>query len=156
MTPILFIPVAIPGSGKTWWAKSLPSSVTVESTDYVRTKLGKDPASVDQEIFDTYHKWIRMALANGESVYADATNLRHYARDTLRGIAQEYGAKTHLILFRNIEQAISRNARRTGTTPGTMPVPSDAMMRLIDQYERALVEISDEGYDFVTEVCSVR
>lgn len=152
--PILFIPVAIPGAGKSTLAKGL-EPVTIESTDYVRTKLRKEPASVDPEIFETYHRWIGMALENRESVYADATNLRAFARLDLSKIASRHGAKTHLILFRNVSQAIARNAQRTGTEPGTMPVPPDAMLKMIEQYERALVDIASEHYDFVTEVSRV-
>lgn len=150
--PILFIPLAIPGAGKTTWANGLPDEVNVESTDRTRSLMGFDPASVDPEIFAHYHKWIENGLVDGESVYADATNLRAFARKELRRLASLHDAKTHLIVFRNTTQAIARNFQRKGTTPGDMAVPAEAMMKLIEQYERALVDIASEHYDFVTEV----
>lgn len=155
MKPILYIPVGIPGCGKSTMFNRLGVEHRV-STDDVRAWLDKPPGSVDQEIFDYYHDAIRLRLSGGTSVYADATNLRSFARDDLRGIAQDVGAETHLILFRNLSEALLRNKRRAGITPGTMAVPHEAMLRMIEQYEKALMDIPSEVYTGVTEVSSVR
>src|SRR5687767_4969774 len=112
MTPIIYIPVGIPGCGKSTMFKRL-RGVSLVSTDRVRRDLGYPSGSVDQRIFDTYHNSIRIMLKTG-SVYADATNLRSFAREELLGIAQDTGAETHLILFRNLGEAILRNSQRTG------------------------------------------
>jgi predicted kinase len=156
MAPILYIPVGIPGCGKSTMFNRLNIDNRV-STDAARIALGREPGSVDQEVFDTYHAMIRSLLSSGRrSVYADATNLRNFAREELLGIAQDAGAETHLILFRNLGEAILRNSKRTGTEPGEGAVPHEAMLRMIEQYERALLDIPGEVYTYVTEVSSVR
>lgn len=151
---ILYIPVGIPGCGKSTMRNRLDIATHI-STDGVRAQLRKPPGSIDQEVFDEYHRLIGSFLRAG-SVYADATNLRAFARENLLGIAQETGAKTHLILFRNLSEAILRNSARTGDAPGEGAVPHDVMLRMIEQYERALMDIPHEVYDYVTEVSSVR
>lgn len=152
---VLHIPVGLPGCGKSTMFDRLGIDNCV-STDAARIALGKAPGSVDSEIFDTYHDMIRSLLGSGRSVYADATNLRQFARENLLGIAQDTGVRTHLILFRNVGEAIVRNSARTGTAPGEGPVPNKAMLRMIEQYERALLDISGEVYTYVTEVSSVK
>jgi predicted kinase len=155
--PILYIPVAIPGAGKSTFFERLSHEGVVRvSTDQVREFLGYPSGSTNQTIFDRYHEYIRYHLTHGESVYADATNLRDFAREELLGIAMDVGVKTHLILFRNVSEAVLRNGRRTGSTPGDGPVPPDAMLRMIEQYEKALLDIPGEVYTYVTEVSSVR
>lgn len=148
---ILYIPVGIPGCGKSTWANGLLDGVNIESTDAIRASLGDvNDQQKNDDVFATWHHWIEAGLQDRESVYADATNLDGHARGTLRMIAQRTGAKTHLILFRNLEQAISRNLKRERT------VPADVMIRMISKYERAAQDISYENYDYITEVSAVR
>jgi len=152
---VLFIPVGIPGCGKSTWIKGFPDSIACVSTDNVRKSMNRSAASVDKDIFETYYKWLEVALDSYTGVYADATNLRDFARADLRKMAQRHGAATHLVLFRNVEQAISRNSLRHGTVPGYTAVPPEAMFKLIEQYERAIFDIENEHYDFITEVSSI-
>jgi predicted kinase len=155
--PVLYIPVAIPGAGKTTFFERLAHEGVVRvSTDQVREFLKLASGSTSPVIFERYHEYIRYHLLNGESVYADATNLRSFAREDLLGIATELNFPTHLILFRNLSEAIVRNGRRTGNTPGNDAVPPEAMARMIEQYEKALLDIPGEVYTYVTEVSSVR
>ena len=148
----LFIPVGIPGCGKSTFARSLDGIIAV-STDEIREALCKDvnDQSKNDEVFATFHKMIEVFLGDGISVYADATNLTSQSRDRLRIIAKEAGAKTHVILFRNLEQAIRRNAERDRV------VPADVMLRMIEKYERSVSALrATMIYDHITEVSSAR
>lgn len=149
----LFIPVGIPGCGKSTFAESLDTTIPV-STDAIREALGDvNDQSKNNEVFAIFHNMIGIFLKDGISVYADATNLDSESRGRLRGIAQEAGAKTHVLLFRNLEQAIRRNAERDRV------VPADVMMRMIEKYERSVNALDHHGatlFDHITEVGSVR
>jgi predicted kinase len=146
----LLIPVGIPGCGKSHWAEAIGTAVV--STDMIREYLTGDvnDQSQNDRVFENFYAAIEKGLLLG-NVYADATNLGGMARAELRLIAQRTDATTHLILFRNLEQAIRRNAERERV------VPSDVMMRMIEKYERAVTAIQrHERYDYITEVSSVR
>jgi predicted kinase len=110
--PVLYIPVAIPGAGKsTFFERLAHEGVVRVSTDQVREFLKLASGSTSPVIFERYHEYIRYHLLNGESVYADASN---------------------------------------------DAVPPEAMARMIEQYEKALLDIPGEVYTYVTEVSSVR
>lgn len=148
---VLYIPVGIPGCGKSGWANGLPDEVNIESTDSIRSKMGDvNDQDKNQEVFETFYQWIEAGLRDQESVYADATNLESASRSILREIAERHHAHTHLILFRNLGQAISRNLRRERV------VPANVMIRMIEKYERAVRDIGYEEYNYGTEVSAVR
>jgi predicted kinase len=161
--PVLHIPVAIPGAGKSYLAGVM--GATTVSTDAIRLWLTKDESNQDRngDVFKHFHEQIDYALRRGHNVYADATNLT--GRSDLRKIAESvtadyharinpYGrlapVRTHLILFKNIRQALSRNAQRERV------VPEEVMLHMLEKYERALMDINYESYDFVTEVSATR
>ena len=146
----LFIPVGIPGCGKSTWADALDHLVF--STDEIRAKMGDvSDQSNNDAVFAEFHQALLINLLDsGRSVVADATNLRDFARAKLRRIAVSANAATHLILFRNVEQAIARNSARDRV------VPPDVMVRMIEQYERAIIDIASEPYNYITEVSAVR
>lgn len=161
MKPILHIPVGIPGCGKSTFSDRLDALCV--STDAFRASLSNvNDQSKNDQVFAMFHQAIGVCLRLGErNVFADATNLDSRSRENLREIvskanasAIEYGIdrdiKTHLILFRNTEQAIKRNRARDRV------VPADVMMRMIDKYERSLLSIPDEQYDYITEVSATR
>jgi predicted kinase len=148
---ILHMPVGIPGCGKSGFAHT--GTAMVISTDMLREQLTGDAKvqTSNDEVFKRFYELVDFHLDQGYDVYADATNLEAYSRLRLREIADQYkSVKTHLILFRNVEQAIVRNSARDRV------VPADAMVRMIEKYERALMEIPEEPYDYVTEVSAVR
>lgn len=151
---MLYIPVGIPGCGKSSFVRTINCPYVV-STDAIREWIAKDvnDQSRNADVFKQYHELIRLNLAgceSYESVFADATNLDRSSRSDLRKIAQDVGAKTHLILFRNLPQAITRNASRERV------VSYDVMTRMIEKYEWAIMDIPNENYDYVTEVSAVR
>ena len=139
--PVLHIPVAIPGAGK---------SHLVNVMGAIRLWLTKDESNQDRngDVFKHFHENIGLWLRAGHNVYADATNLT--GRSDLRKIAEAENAQTHLILFKNIRQALSRNAQRERV------VPEEVMLHMLEKYERALMDINHESYDFVTEVSATR
>lgn len=154
MNPVLFIPVGIPGCGKSHFGRSLGADIV--STDAIRKVLtgSEDDQTRNADVFAQFHGMIHVKLINGRSVYADATNLRDFARERLlrevESARRIRPIKTHLILFRNVHQAIDRNGTRTRV------VPSDIMIKMLGQYEKAVVDLAHETYDFVTEVSATR
>jgi predicted kinase len=165
---ILFIPVGIPGCGKSHFGLGLSANAIV-STDDIRSRITGDAndQSANEQVFAQFHFDIHTWLMGNKSVVADATNLDKSSRERLRAIATQinnvaydvqnldhsasliWPVQTHLILFHNLAQAIERNLRRERT------VPADVMLRMMDKYERAVQDISHEDYDFVTEVSAV-
>jgi predicted kinase len=156
--PIIYIPVGIPGCGKSHLMRGLHPHAIV-SSDQIREILTGDmnDQTRNGDVFKQFHENIELWLRGGKTVAADATNLDRDARGTLRRIVADVNrvgiggyVATHVILFRNLSQAIVRNAARERT------VPPDAMLRMIEKYERAVIDIASENYDYVTEVSSVR
>lgn len=150
---ILYIPVGIPGCGKSTLVKALSPRTTV-SSDAIRAALSSvEDQSRNAAVFEIFYNNIETSLElglPGATTFADATNLDSRSRATLCDIAQRTGADTHLILFRNLEQAIARNLKRDRVVPG------DVMLRMIEKYERAVQDIEHETYNYVTEVSAVR
>lgn len=151
---VLHIPVGIPGCGKSSIVQAINCPYVV-STDAIRARIANDvnDQSKNGDVFAEFYEKIALNLTHCspfESVFADATNLESDSRKQLRMIAESAGAKTHLILFRNLSQAILRNEQRERT------VPADVMLRMIEKYERAVIDIEHEHYDHITEVSATR
>jgi predicted kinase len=159
--PKLFIPVGIPGCGKSTWAETfMPSSLSIRSTDAIRATLGNvQDQSKNDEVFSRFHASIRNDLVAGRNVYADATNLRDFARDRLRSVVyaangdrlaldRPADVEMHLLVFSNPDQAVARNLKRERV------VPPEAMERMLDQYEQFRLDLPDERKFFktVTEI----
>lgn len=154
MSPSLYVPVGIPGCGKSTFAEKVLSSAHVISTDKIRAALG-DVAdqSKNDLVFERFHATIRdyLELSLPDAlVYADATNLTRSAREILRGIAADTKSPVHLIIFDNGAEAVRRNAKRERV------VPEAAMIRMLDNYERFRMELPREAhlYDTITEIRS--
>lgn len=151
----LFIPVGIPGCGKSTFAATVMSQAHVISTDAIRESLGDiNDQSKNDQVFEKFHDSIRANLElglPGAQVYADATNLTFKARWNLWKIANESGANAHLIIFTNTIQAVMRNAKRERV------VPDDAMTRMTDRYEHFWLHLSKERdlYASITEIGSI-
>jgi predicted kinase len=154
MTPTLFIPIAIPGAGKSTLASGL--GVRVVSTDAIRQILTGDENNQDRndEVFKRFHAELYRWLSNGHSVFAEATNLTPGARKDLRETADLVRklrpVRTHVILFKNVAQALARNTARERV------VPEDVMLRMLEKYEQTLSALWSEDYDYVTEVSATR
>jgi predicted kinase len=156
----LIIPVGIPGCGKSTYAETFfdGSDDRIWSTDALRANLGDvNDQSQNDEIFDKFHRGIYKDLCYGHRVFADATNLTQRARHNLLDVARRVSVEAelpevavHLIVFMNPDQAILRNSRRERV------VPQDAMLRMLENYERSRLDLMQERplYDTITEIRS--
>lgn len=151
----LFIPAGIPGCGKSTLATRVlnHTNLRIVEADAIRLEMtaeglleGVDDMSCNKEVFVRWHARIENHLLDGLDVYADATNLRDFAREKLRGIAERTGAETHLLVFTNPSVAVHRNLKRDRV------VPPEAMVNMLEQYERALQDIPSETYSTVTYI----
>lgn len=151
----LFIPVGVPGCGKSTFAQRvlMHNNLHIIATDDIREELVKEgllesvnDMSRNTEVFEKYHERIADRLLDHFDVVADATNLRDFAREKLRSIAERVGAETHLIVFTNPSVAVWRNLKRDRV------VPPEAMVKMLEQYERALTDIPTETYNTVTYI----
>jgi predicted kinase len=164
--PVLYIPVGIPGCGKSALRSAFPHALAVSSDD-IRAEPAFGGNVYDQSkndlVFSEFHARIDLGLRARSSVYADATSLNTAARARLREVAARVNADsqhmridnmvtTHVLLFRNLSQAIKRNAERERV------VPADAMLRMIEKYEQTISAFEHHEaamYDHVTEISKV-
>jgi predicted kinase len=150
--PNLVILVGVPGCGKTSWsAKMLTTNFHYlhVSSDAIREELGDvTDQSQNDLVFKLFHEYIAERLSHGLDVVADSTALDRFARDRLYHLARDNGAEAHVIFFKNVDQAIMRNSKRDRV------VPEDAMVRMLDKYERTCLEIIQESdqYESLTVI----
>jgi predicted kinase len=159
----LLIPMGIPGSGKSTWVKTmLDGKYTIISSDAIRKSLfgslkaahtPDEKAKNNAKVWDIFYRDIEEALKHNVDVVADATNLRAFARERLREIAERTGAKTHLLVFNNLDQACLRNVQRNEDAV----VPDAVMDDMIDQWEVAMEAILDglEDYEVISVIAGV-
>jgi predicted kinase len=149
--PRLYIPVGLPGCGKSTLAHNLLGEAAIISTDEIRAELSTvDDQSKNKQVFETFHSMVDACLGNRQSTYADATNLDARARDTLRHIGFSNKAEVHVFLFTNVKEAIIRNSQRERR------VPDDVMLRFIYKLEDALTAVPHESYTSITEIGGVQ
>lgn len=146
----LYVPMGIPGCGKSYFGKVYFPSIPKVSTDEIRERLtgNENDQTRNEDVFAAFHEEVRSALFLNQDVYADATNLHLFARDKLkacmRGIDQ-----VHYIVFRNGLQALRRNRERERR------VPDDVMMyKMLPAYEKMLMQIVQEQCDTMTVIRS--
>lgn len=151
---ILFIPIGIPGCGKSTFARGLGADIV--SSDTIRALLTGDENDQTRngEVFKQFHARIYSDLSNGRNVFADATNLTVSARKALLDEAETarkvQPVTTHVILFKNPAQALRRNNSRDRV------VPEDVMLKMLEKYEQTLSNLWSENYDHITEVSATR
>lgn len=143
----LIILAGIPGCGKSTYAAALNG--TVVSSDAIRQSLfGSLDQNHNQRVFNVFNTQVRTSLRARKNVIADATNLDQLSRKKLVRIAKDEGAQAHLVIFKNIDQAIKRNANRNGE----QQVPDAVMLRMVNKLYKSLEEILREPYDTVTKI----
>lgn len=158
----LIIPVGIPGSGKSTWARTiLDRKYAVISSDEYRKKLfgsmreaHKPETKVErnEEVWKLFYQDIENCLNHSVDVFADATNLRAFAREKLVDIAKRSGARTHVLIFSNSKQAWERNELREEDRIVPTEVMADFTLRL----DEAIKDIPNESYNSVTTIASVQ
>lgn len=151
----LFIPVGVPGCGKSTFAERVlnHTNLRIVSTDGIREELVKagklksvSDMSCNKEVFAKFYHRIEDHLLDHFDVYADATNLTNNARAKFWDISDHTGSEMHVIVFTNLVNAINRNRKRDRM------VDSEPMIRMLSQYEKALGDIPTERYSTVTYV----
>lgn len=147
--PRLYIMAGVPGCGKTTWARNFFKDYQRQSTDEIREELwpGEPYESLRNAIvFATFHERLGDMLYKGGDVVADATSLSAPEREKLRAIAAEHNAEAHLIFFKNLTQAVTRNSDRIGNAK----VPDDAMHIMLVKFTATASAILDEKYTSIT------
>jgi predicted kinase len=101
--PALLIMVGAPGSGKSYLGRTLSVALGAEliQTDAVRKELFPEPSYTPGEastVYATCHRRIAEALARGECVVFDGTNLRERRRTNLYRLAERARAKVLVVV----------------------------------------------------------
>lgn len=153
---MLLILAGIPGCGKSTLAKTFfDLKYAVVSSDAIRLDLFSSLKGAHQEskrkeynarVFSIFHDLIRERLQHNVDVIADATNLNHFARTKLLDIADLCHAEAHLVLFKNLNQALERNAARDDDKR----VPEGAMAHMVDKYWDTLARLPQEAPNYTS------
>lgn len=155
----LFVPIGIPGSGKSTWTRMMLSDAVVVSSDEIRKELFGDLRTAhdvtperkkenNRNVWDVFYLDVEISLGLGRNVIADGTNLRDYAREKLHDIATRKGATIHAIVFNNTTQAFRQNKER----PEEQWVPDDVMNDFLGQFNQEYTYITQEQWDSYTEI----
>lgn len=117
----LYIPIGIPGSGKSTYGKDLSyvdENLVIVSPDKVRETLYGD-ASIQgdgNEVFSIAYYEAVKALKDGKNVYFDATNLVPWTRFRLYEHCQQYVTKVIAIEF-HVPYDFCLRRNRNGKVP---------------------------------------
>lgn len=137
---MLIVYCGLPGSGKTTWRMTHARGATVVCLDDIRQELTGDAARQDENyrVVQTASDRVRDALARGEDVLVDATNLTREYRARWLAIANELGVPTRSVYFPcSVEDALAHNALRERR------VPDHAIWRMA---RRMQVPSAEEGF----------
>lgn len=114
--PILYVPVAIPGAGKSTWAKTNEYCNLAFSSDEVRKELGFGAGKGNNIVFSEVNRRTVEALRSGKSCIYDATNLDFHREELVRSIKEQVpNVRTVAVVFHvPLEECLERNAAREG------------------------------------------
>lgn len=156
----LYLLSALPGSGKSTWAKRFKEKhqqAKIVSSDSLRTELlGKvDDFSAEKLIWDTFLERIHeYGKEEGAIVIADSTNLTNHYRTYYLDKTPEFDRHV-LVLF---DLSFDQCERLNDLREGDKRVPLEAMRRMERQFEPLSKQVEarfDEvihvGVDFVLE-----
>ena len=109
--------VGAPGSGKSYLGRTLATSLDARliQTDAVRKELFPSPTYSHREASTVYtvcHQQIAAALADGERVVFDGTNLRERQRTALYHLADRLGASLLVVSAYAAEAVIRARLRQ--------------------------------------------
>jgi predicted kinase len=131
---MLYIPIGIPGCGKSFLAEQMVVAKIIDkysviSSDQIRVLLTGDIncQSINSKIFGLAHSILETRLSFGQDCYLDATNL--IAKDLKKAIQQASSLDDVLLIISDTpdDVALARNARRERT------VPAEAMEKFIQR-----------------------
>lgn len=154
MNPIFYMMMGLPGSGKSWYASTLESSLktiggdpVIHASDEIRKEiLGDENSQQDNAmVFDELHSRVKRDLAAGKQVIYDATNLSHKRRKTflreLDDLHIDGLEKICVFVYKPFDQCVQANTERDRT----VPEPVIARMR-----KRFDPPVMSEGWDEIT------
>ena len=98
--PTITLMIGLPASGKSTYARRYLNT-TIISSDALRAELYGDENDQrhNREVFQVLHARVQMALAHGEDVVVDATNLTMKSRRPLLDMARRYHATAKAIIM---------------------------------------------------------
>lgn len=149
---VLHVPIGLPGSGKSTWARFWCRGTYIVSSDAIRREMSGGEYRYDKGrngiVFEDFYRRIERHLVFDGDVVADATNLRVQYRRPLWEIAERTGSTLSYVVFKNVAQAVLRNAERVPPRK----VPDDQMMTFIARYEQMLTDITSEPYHHIVYI----
>lgn len=160
--PNMIVLAGVPGCGKSTWAEKmfdLKASIFCPDT-YREQRYGSlveaHAPGVRKEAnayaWEKTHSGLEQALQHGIDSIVDATNLWRVGRLQLLEIGWRNKARCHLIVFKNVAEAIDRNAAR----PEEDRVPTADMERMCDRYYDTLTEVENESWDTIAFIESFK
>lgn len=130
----LYLLCGIPGSGKSYWSKTVKDAVVV-SRDEIRFSLlsdGEDYFSHEDEVFDIFIKNIKKALEENDLVVADATHITKKSRNKTLDCLNLKNVDVIPVCFKvPLETIFKRNEQRTGRAL----VPRSVIRRFYSQFD---------------------
>ena len=151
---------AIPGCGKSTWAKRYasehPNTHTVSSDEIRRTHFGAvNNFDHDKETWEIFLQEIhRFGEEDGSTVIADSTNITNAYRQYYAEQTPEFDRKILVCFHIPYEIALKQNAMREG--PSVVPLPvMEKMRREFEKPNQKTIDLFDEyliiGKSFVSE-----
>lgn len=151
--PTVYIMCAIPGAGKTHWAKryvtksnALGKHIVYISSDDIREEICGDAQdqSKNWKVFELFYSRARKAVQEGSDVILDATHLTRKSRRKCRDRFKDLDCKFIAVqLTTPVIESMYRNMKRDRI------VPDYAMERMINAFQPVK---DDEGFDDVWRV----
>ena len=153
MTTNLVLLAGIPGCGKSTYADTFfryKGYAVVSSDDIRRRHAGsvKDAFEVGYSPWPEVYQRIDDQLRLGVDTVADATFLTIKHRTRAWEVAEKYDADIHLVLFKNVADALERNKDR----PGDARLDEDVLEGMMGLYWDTLARLPQEWYTTVTTV----
>lgn len=142
----LILLIGVPGSGKSTYAASLAAQhekITVVSSDQIRLEITsrEDSFEKDTEVFQVLEARARAALANGQTVVIDATNLT--ARRRARWLSLPHRSAHAVVFYRDLETILAQNLSRERVVPEWV---------IHTHWRRLQFPAPGEGFDSITVV----
>lgn len=127
MTPTIFIPVGVPGSGKSFLGAAMVDVDIVApgcviSPDNLRENLLGDVTCQEHNdrIFKVAYASLEAAIAAGQSVYFDATNASEWTIKTILRVADRVGEPYRVEVIKmstSLDTSLTQNTLRDRVVP---------------------------------------